>query len=197
MSGVIGVGVNALTYIGGVLFRTPRSIGTFVPDVTIREEAVDEITITEHPVEKSANISDHAFKMPAEVRIEALWSNASVAALGYSESYGREIYSSLLKLQESRVPFVLVTGKRRYENMLLQSLVQITDRENEYCLNCHIVCRQVIIVQVTDSKQADADAQKDAKSTAATQDTGVKQATEPTPEKVEVIRERNLRIQGG
>lgn len=44
--------------------------------VTIEEVHNDEMEITDHPVERGAMISDHAFARPAELIITAAWSNS-------------------------------------------------------------------------------------------------------------------------
>lgn len=51
-----------------------RAFGGFHAEVTVREQHTDDMTITTHPVERGAPISDHAFRMPALLTIEAGWS---------------------------------------------------------------------------------------------------------------------------
>jgi hypothetical protein len=53
-----------------------RVFGGFIAEVTVREQHVDDLTITTHPVERGAPITDHAFRMPALLTIEAGWSAA-------------------------------------------------------------------------------------------------------------------------
>ena len=59
-----------------------------------------------------------------------------------------ELYEELLELQASRVPFVVKTPKRTYESMLLQTLVQTTDKTSENCLALTMNFQQIIIVPV-------------------------------------------------
>jgi hypothetical protein len=47
-----------------------------VAQAVIEERHTDQMEITEHPVEVGASISDHAFKLPAEVVIRMAWSNS-------------------------------------------------------------------------------------------------------------------------
>lgn len=56
--------------------KTNRKIGSIIANITIRERHQDDLEITDHPVEQGAQISDHAFKRPAEVTIEVAWSNS-------------------------------------------------------------------------------------------------------------------------
>lgn len=136
----------------GLLITPQRSIGTIFPDVTLQEIGRDDMVVTDHPVEMGAPISDHAFKRPAAVELRYAWSNSTA---GY-EGYVQEVYEALLALQNSREPFEISTGKRLYSNMLITSLTQYTDPENEFGLLIACECREVIIAQ-TQTVQAVAD----------------------------------------
>lgn len=59
---LVTVGTSKITYI--------------MDQVTIEEVHNDEMEITDHPVERGAVISDHAFARPSEVIITAGWSNS-------------------------------------------------------------------------------------------------------------------------
>jgi len=175
-----------------VLFRQGRSIAGIVPNVTIEESHRDELTITDHPVEQGATISDHAYKNQAEVTCRYGWSDSALldaaitsfaqGLLGGSLSGAansaldvKAVYQQLLDLQASREPFDLVTGKRSYTNMLFKSLAVTTDETSENSLMLTAVMRQIIIVQtqVTTLQPAENHAQPQA--TAPTQNTGTKQ----------------------
>lgn len=131
-----------------VAFSTTRNIGGFVADCTISEEHTDEITITDHPVEQGANISDHAYIDPVKVVIRVGYSNSSTNAGGDS-TYVRTQYQNFLTLQKSRQPFDIITGKRKYSNMLIQSLATTTDASTENSLVLTVTCREVLIATVS------------------------------------------------
>jgi hypothetical protein len=126
----------------------PRSIGGIIAQVTIEETASDDITVTEHPVEQGAPIADHAFKRPSSVTIRAGWSVAG----SYDLSAETGVYGLLLSWQAALLPFDVVTGKRKYTNMLMERLVVTTDEKSEYALMADITCRQVIIVGTQTTK---------------------------------------------
>lgn len=85
---------NALGYVipaaviglGAVKFRPRRGFFPFneegealapiIAQAVIEEVHDDELTITEHPIEQGAAISDHAYKQPSEVVISCGWSNS-------------------------------------------------------------------------------------------------------------------------
>lgn len=164
--------------------------------VVIEESHADELEITDHPVETGAMISDHAFKRPPEVTIKCGWSNSPSQAglidglvgglkstvtgvqnlIGKKEAQNaRDVYDKLLALQAAVTPFDILTGKRKYTNMLIRSLSVTTDKSSENSLMATIVCRHVIIVSTrVVAVPADASRQQTPSSTAAPVDQGTK-----------------------
>lgn len=191
--------------------RPLRMIGSIVANITLEEKHIDELEITDHPVEQGATITDHAFKRPVELTLRVAWSNSpgqpatllgglsgaltnqltgavqqqitgaafkqiggsalgnlAVAQLakvvanplisfgaqvnnqtGKGTSTVNDVYQSLLDLQNSRVPFTIFTGKRRYSNMLIKSITTETTKKTENSLECLLRCREVILVSTT------------------------------------------------
>lgn len=175
-----------------VLFRQGRSIAGIVPNVVVEESHHDELTITDHPVEQGASISDHAYKQPSEVTCRYGWSNSSLllnAAIDFATGLLQgsfsgasgdaldvsDVYQKLLDLQQSRQPFDLTTGKRAYSNMLIKSLSVTTDAASENALMLTAVMRQIIIVQTQVTTLQPAANHADPQSTAPVQNTGTVQ----------------------
>lgn len=214
MSGVL----EALT---DILLQPRRSFGTIIPNVVVEEDHTDMLAITEHPVEQGAPISDHAYLRPAEVKVRCAWSPSSPAVSGAlgallpisagmlnginrlfngGPDYLQSVYQALIDLQATREPFVLVTGKRRYENMLIESLGVTTDSANEYVLAVTIAFRQIIIVYTTTTSVAPAEQQAQPQSTAPVQNAGTQspQAASPSggPDQSLLVRLRNATVGG-
>jgi len=166
--------VGALDAALGLLITPQRSIGTIYPGVTLSEVHRDDMVVTDHPVEKGAPISDHAFKRPVSVELRYAWSNSTA---GY-EGYVQEVYEALQQLQNSRVPFDISTGKRLYPNMLMTSLMVITDVPNEFALMVQCECREVIIAETQTVQGA---AQKDHANPSATAGAGNSGLAQLTP----------------
>lgn len=163
-----------------------RKIGIFVPDVVVSEKHVDTLEITEHPVETGAPINDHAYRRASEVTMECGFAGGgslldlvdiSGIGLGIGKS-PKEIYQQLLELQESRIPFDVITGKRTYSNMLIRALEVTTERATENVLSCVLTLREVIITQTQQISVADKADMSEGISTAAVQSRGNKS---PTP----------------
>lgn len=123
-----------------------RQLGPLVMQCVTEESHEDTLEITEHPVEMGASVNDHAFKKPATLTLTGGWSNSSRDAAG-NDNYVREMYDALLQLQEEREPFDVVTGKRAYANMLIESIRMTTDRTTEYALLVTCELKQINIVE--------------------------------------------------
>jgi len=152
-----------------------RAIGTIVPDVVVEENHRDQLVITDHPVERGAAISDHAFKLPVEVEIRCGFSNSTVGAEGYVQ----EVYQEFLDLQAARQPFDVFTGKRQYSNMLIRSLEVTTDERSEHALYLVAGLREVLIVDTATTKSPAQSVQASPQKTAGVVNTGAKQITGP------------------
>lgn len=159
-----------------------RRIGLIVPSVVISEKHDDSLEITEHPVEVGAAIPDHAYRRPSEVVMQVGFAGGgSLLDLLDTTSFGlsaglspREVYQNLLDLQNSRVPFDVVTGKRLYSNMLIRAIEVTTERSTENVLSAVLTLREVIITSTTNSKVAAKTDMKEGANTSAMQNSGVK-----------------------
>ncbi|NIF20257.1 phage baseplate protein [Candidatus Pantoea multigeneris] len=165
-----------------LLKLSTRKIGVVVPDVVISEKHSDLLEITEHPVEKGAPVADHAFKRPSEVVMEVGFSGGgSLLDLLDTSSVGlslglspKEVYQQLLDIQTSRIPFDVVTGKRKYSNMLIRELSVVTDKTTENVLSATLSLRQVIITSTQTTTVADKADMTQGASTSAVQSAGTK-----------------------
>lgn len=147
-SRILAAALQAAQLIG--IFPTPaRRIGTLIPGIVIEEDHEDALTITDHPVEQGAIISDHAFKNPASLTINCAWSNTQADLFDFSETYIFGIYGELLTMQASRQLLTIITGKRMYSNMLLEVITTSSGSRTEYQLPVQLQCRQIIVVSVT------------------------------------------------
>ena len=156
-------------------FIPKRFFAGFSAYLTISESNTDELEITQHPVHDGADITDHAYKQPSTVSIQIVF-DATTGPL-------TEIYSNLLALQSSRVPFDMVTGKRSYKSMLLKSLSCSTDQQTENILAINASMQEIILVSVetatrtTNQKNVPVAKQADPGKTAASTDAGTKTPT--------------------
>lgn len=182
-----------LSEIGSILFTAQRSVGGVIPDLTVREQGMDELEITQHPIETGAAITDHAFARQPTLQLEYGWSTSFLSGfsaqsllagetpdLSFGAQKTRQIYEQLLALQASRIPFQVVTGKRLYSNMLLESLGIMTDVTTENALMVTMTCRGIIIVSTQSTTIAPQAQQAMPASTAGAADMGTVQPV-PVP----------------
>ncbi|MBL0320452.1 MAG: hypothetical protein IPP74_14350 [Alphaproteobacteria bacterium] len=157
-----------------VLFSTQitqRSIGPFTGYVCMEENSNDELEITQHPVQRGADITDHAYLKPATVSIRFIYTpNFTLTPLD-------QMYQELLALQSSREPFTIVTGKRVYQNMLFRSLSVSTDVTKENILYVMGDFQQVILVDVGETNVPVQSQQQIPQKTNSTSNLGDKKAT--------------------
>lgn len=162
-----------------------RRLGSITAQVVVEEKHVDEITITDHTVEKGSQLSDHAYKRPEQVTLTIGWSEAiSFDPLnfpGFTRGSLSDLYQALLTLQASFEPFTLVTGKRTHESMLIQSIAETTNEKTEHLLLLTVVCRQVIIAQTQAFALAPKAQQKFSKRSTQIVKTGTQQTVPFTP----------------
>jgi hypothetical protein len=187
----IGVSGSALSSVIQSIFVRPRKIGSFVADVTIEERHEDVMRVTEHPVERGSNISDHAYKQPAKVIIKCGWSNSSLHVADILSSgdllslidpdYVKTVYARFLSLQSSRSLFGVQTGKRAYTNMIITRLSAVTDDKSENALMLTVECQEVIMAttQTVDVGSGGTSSMKSPELTGGTAEAGTKSLTPP------------------
>jgi hypothetical protein len=113
------------------------TIGPVPIDCIISERHSSELDITEIPIETGSKITDHAIIVPKRITLDAADGGAAAT------------YASLVAFQESRVPFVLVTGLSVYNNMLIKRIDADRDAGSSRILRCRCDLQEVIIVSTS------------------------------------------------
>jgi len=150
--------------------------GTLTAQIVIDERHEDTAQVTSHPVQATANISDHIIILPTRLAIRMGWTSYGLQSLGTYEQEAisgggiptpnniRQIYNTVLGMFRNRVPFTITTGKRQLQNMVITALREETTERTENCLILTVYCEQVFLVQTTytavpgNNVQADASA---------------------------------------
>lgn len=161
--------------IESITISPQRSIGDLDIQCTIREQHRDDMAVTDHPVEHGADISDHAYKQPAQLVLDIGFSNSSEDAAG-DEGYVTSIYEQLRALQNPPQLLEVVTGKRSYQNMLITSIAVVTDEKTEAVLAASVTLREIITVSTQTTTLPDSANQANPSKTAPVQDSGTIQA---------------------
>jgi hypothetical protein len=185
--------ITGTTFPNVLALPVSTNIGGIAVQTSIRAQYNDDLEITEHPVEAGAEIADHSYKKPSGLVLRCGWSNSSLAALTgivtglfsggtmSGSDYVSGVYSQLLKLQESRQPLSVSTGKRQYENMLIRSLAVDEDKETSQALMVTATFKQIIIVSTQSTSLPAQGNQAAPADTAETQSVGSQQVGDAAP----------------
>lgn len=133
------------------------NIGGFFFDAVFSVDTEHSLTVTQHPVQTGANISDHAFVNPIRMTMQVGVSDAMAYRAG--ADYGGDgktksvqAYRLLCKLQELRTPMQVVTRLNTYQNMLIES-IDVSDDVSTLCaLKATVNLVQVMVVNVGTEK---------------------------------------------
>lgn len=123
-----------------------RSVSGIVPDISVEEQHQDQLVITDHPIEQGATISDHAFKLPAEVIVTYGWVTGSPQNTAQGNSFLNALYDQILAIQSAVSLFTVYTTRRTYQNMLMQGVTQTTDKSSANALIVRMLCREINLV---------------------------------------------------
>jgi hypothetical protein len=155
--------------------------GLFFDDI-LSTNTQESITITSHPVQSGANISDHAFRNPTKISMEIMMSDVMASRVpGQFASGGNSVtrllgmagvpgsilgmfgggadatksisaYQRLVELQRMRLPFSVKTRLGYYNNMLIESIDTPDDVNTLSGLKCTINMREILVAQVATEK---------------------------------------------
>lgn len=115
-----------------VAFST--AIGPVPIDCVLTEKHTTELDITEIPIETGAKVTDHAVVMPKKLSLDV--ANDGAAAT----------FNALVRFQESRVPFSIVSGLKVYSNMLVKRIDADRDASFSRVLRARVDLQEIIIV---------------------------------------------------
>jgi len=122
--------------------------GQFIFDAVFMTNHSANATVTQHPVQSGASISDHAYMEPDEVSVEIGMTDTAASVSG-GASHSVNAYAQLRAIMELREPFTLVTRLRTYRNMLITSISAPDDYRTMNALRASIVFQQVNVVSVS------------------------------------------------
>lgn len=121
--------------------------GRFVFDAVFNTDHSANLTVTQHPVQSGASISDHAYMEPDEVSLEVGMTDVAAEAAGTSRSVNA--YTQLRAIMELREPVTLITRLKTYENMIITSISAPDDVKTMHALRASVYFQQLNIVSVS------------------------------------------------
>ncbi len=125
-------------------------IAGFELDVAVEEMHTLEADVTEHPVEKGADVTDHIRSRPISVQVVGIVSDTPIGDLatrrGLFSLPSNDALAHLLAIRDARLPVTIETSLQRWERMALKSLSMPRDAENGDALQFTALFVQVEIV---------------------------------------------------
>lgn len=124
-------------------YTGPTMIGDLALDCTVTETHTATSTVTEHPVESGANITDHIRPEPVQLSITGIVSDTPIGAREVQRAikiggvsvqikqqetptsptgFGRAAWSKLDAMRLAAKPVTVLTRDKKYESMALVSL---------------------------------------------------------------------------
>jgi hypothetical protein len=137
---------------------TTYPAGVIYPDIAIEERHDDESVITENPVEHGSTTSDHAYNQQSQCELAWAWSPSGGPLLNIRpQAFIITQYERVLDLKKKFILLNVVTGKRQYQNMLIEGLSEITEEKTENLLSLRIFLREMIftLTETTSLPSAD------------------------------------------
>jgi len=138
-------------------------IDTLKLDATVREQHTGSNTVTDHPVEQGANISDHSRPDPDRLVLDCIVSNTplsdgsthTVESNGYNftvtaaqdSTRAPNAYQKLQDLRLNGTLVSVVTTLRTYSSMLIESITIPVDAKTAGAIRFQVNLKQVRVVQ--------------------------------------------------
>jgi hypothetical protein len=134
------------------LVYAKTNIGGWFFDAYLKMTHTSRLTITEHPVQTGAAITDHAFLQPRELSIEVGMSNVARSFVPgqFTGGYSRSVtaFQVLKDLQAMRVPIQVHTRLGLYQNMLIEVLSAPDDYMTLDGLRATVTFKEILVAQV-------------------------------------------------
>ncbi len=109
-------------------------------DATPQETHSHTLEVTQHPVERGADISDHARPKADMLPLDCAVSDTEAGR-------SSDIYERLRLLQDKAVLMTVITTLRTYDNMILQSLSTTRTAKDAGGLRFTVIFQQIELVQ--------------------------------------------------
>lgn len=129
----------------GVIFPF-RTIGPVPVDVVVEESLEASMEIPEHPVERGAKLTDHAYRKPTKLKM-TVWTKEAMPT-----------WQVLYALMKQAEPFAIVTGFDLFDSMLIESIEPKRDAETSTILAFDCTLKEIMVVSSQESSGKGAEA---------------------------------------
>lgn len=140
------------------IFKTYFDTGKekLIFDAIFSTEHITSLSITEHPIQTGADISDHAYEEGARLTFDIGMSDVmkSYTPGQFSDDASRSVsaYLKIRELQKQRLPITVTTKLGSYTNMMVETITNVEDNKTTHGLRATVVLKQIFVVNVTTVK---------------------------------------------
>jgi len=129
------------------------NIAGYFFDAILQTNYTRSLTITQHPVETGAAISDHAFVNPVELTMQIGMSDVMKSIIQGQFSQGgsrsKTAFEVLAQLQSQRIPMDVMTTKfGQFKNMLIETIAVPDDYTTQFGLKATVTLKEVFVATV-------------------------------------------------
>ena len=128
------------------------NIAGYFFDAVLQTNYTRSLTITQHPVETGAAISDHSYVNPVELTMQIGMSDCATSIIpgqfSQGESRSQTAFQVLEKLQSQRVPMQVMSKFGIFKNMLIETIAIPDDYTTLYGLKATVTMKEVFIATV-------------------------------------------------
>ena len=124
---------------------TIPKVGKFYFDAVFSTEHKYTVTVTKHPVQDGASISDHAIIEPDEVMLDIGMSDTMKRS---GTNHSVNAFKTLKSVMELRTPVKLTTRLNAYTDMVITSISTVDDYKTMNGLRASIIFTKVNTVKV-------------------------------------------------
>jgi hypothetical protein len=110
-------------------------IGPVPLRVILTERHSSSLGITELPIETGAKITDHSYVEPKKLE------------LSFADEGAALTYMALVRFQETRIPFNIMSGLYRYKNMMIKEISAERSADVSCILKGTALLQEVILVE--------------------------------------------------
>jgi hypothetical protein len=139
------------------LIYLQTNIGGYFFDAFLKISHHGELTLTSHPVQTGANMTDHAYVQPATLTMTIGMSDVMTSIINgqFQSQDSRSVEAAKIfrDIQEKRRPVQIFTRLKLYQNMLLKTIDFNEDYKTLHGLLGTVVFQEIFVVEVSKTKR--------------------------------------------
>lgn len=135
------------------------SLDGYIFDAYLRISHSRKLTITQHPVESGAAISDHAFVEPITFELDIGMTDTTLGKIpsqfdnlnlpdSSTKSRSIKAYDLLVNMQKTRIPYEFICRYGTFK-VVVEEITPTDDYTTKYALKASVRLRQIIITEAS------------------------------------------------